>query len=177
MLVIGGLRIVNEIRAEHRRLRTSGQLDELLAARRIRLEAVRIDRLRRRFAVPVPVPVPVTSAATANTVRVRPYASVHVGNIGGIDVDDIGLLAAAMQRARPIERFPGSDATPAAKASGRRALLARACGIVILMSAAAASIAVLTRPLSDESPHVAMAAAALGAAGWLLTRDRGNTPA
>ncbi|MCW2922947.1 MAG: hypothetical protein JWM98_351, partial [Thermoleophilia bacterium] len=128
MAVVVAWRGASELLERRRELMATGELATRLGVRR-----------RRQVA----------RALVAGGVDPRVHASVHVGRIAESDVDDVGLLEAAMRRAtagaalRAVRDAPGEP-------GGGQALL----GAPLALAGAVTTAVALVRPLADGSPFL-----------------------
>lgn len=183
VLLVAAWRGLTELLVRRRQLQATGELGRRLELRRM----LRIEHALVRAGLRAParalVRVPVVGDATAQP---RIHASVHVGSIAGPDLDDVGLLEAAMRRAAdrrtlvtPIDDRPDAhrtdwggmleDANPierawrVVEALGAVPLLAMVVGVSMTFYP-------LVRPLDDVAPWLALGGLALVVAGVLGAR-------
>jgi hypothetical protein len=172
LLVVAGWRGASELAARRRVLVEAGELAPRIAARRAR----RIDR-----------------ALGSAGLRPATHAAVHVGATRVDDLDDLGLLDAAMRRAarermgvdaagisrRADDRVdwvelladsPREVDLPAPRAAARTA--APWWAVAGAVGAVALTIGPLVRPLGAASPWLALAGLALGLATWAAAGRR-----
>ena len=189
LALVAAWRSLTELLVRRRELQASGELERRLAARRAR----RIDQALARAGLLAParerVPVQVTVPTIADPTEPRmasTHASVHVGSITGPDLDDVGLLEAAMRRAAdrralvtPIDERSDAhrtdwggmleDASPVERAwrvveaLGALPLLAMVVGVSLTFFP-------LVRPLHDAAPWLALGGLALVVAGAIGAR-------
>ncbi|MCW2922166.1 MAG: hypothetical protein JWL76_2040 [Thermoleophilia bacterium] len=182
-IVVATWRGLTELLVRRRELASTGELDLRVARRR----AERIDGALVRAGVSASareaVRVPVSAFAPT-------HASVQVGSIHGSDLDDVGLLEAAMRRssARPplvtyIDDAASDAATAHATAWGemlgeenvverfRRVVVALGTlPLLALVLGVALTFYPLVRPLDDIAPWFAIGGLALVGAGVLGAR-------
>lgn len=180
-LVVAFWRGASEFIARVRSLAREGVLEQRVAARR----AARIQRALARAGLPMRVAELVPVVATAGAMVDR---TVHVGRVGSVDHDDVGLLEAAMRRAarermgvdagriarRAYDQVDWATLLAEPEAAGRHG--GRGAGIrdfapVLLAGAGVAlTIVPLVRPLAGAAPWLALAGGALVLAAWVATR-------
>lgn len=157
LVVVAIWRGAAELLERRRMLMATGQLATRVAARRraavdralartlandARTQDIWRGTSRRRVAVPV---------AGSDTM----HRAVHAGRVRSDDVDDVGLLEAAMRRA--------ADESPAVARSDSGAIVLACIGI-------GATFVPVVRPLADWAPALALVGAALVLAAWLVAR-------
>ncbi|MCB0877830.1 MAG: hypothetical protein KDC46_02465 [Thermoleophilia bacterium] len=181
MLVVVLWRALSELLLRMSVLREAGELDRRVAARR----RARVDRALASWSVSrvrarelARVTVPVTTGPQAD-------ASVYVGATGGADLDDIGLLEAAMRRAARDRMAVGPEGVttrPRRLDWGR--LLDRGdddhgaaaadrvpwWSVVVAAVGVALTVAALVRPLGDPAPVLAIAGSMLVVAALVAGR-------
>jgi len=168
--VVVAWRGLSELVIRRRELAAAGLLAPRIAARRA-------DRIGRALA----------AAGFSGRERVVVHASVHVGAVRPADVDDVGLLEAAMRRAARERTLVAADGMHAATLAPRvevrgevdgspareRARANQAWWLVPLaLAAVALTLVPLVRPLDPAAPWFALAGGALASAAWLASRRR-----
>ncbi len=186
ILVVAAWRGASELVARRRQLQASGELGRRIARRRaLRVEHALV-RAGLRAHVSAPVRVPVAVAGDPATHARRMHASVQVGSVAAADLDDVGLLEAAMRRSvvrrtlvTPIDdradahrtdwggmlenTNPVQRAWRIVEALGALPLLAMVLGVSLTFFP-------LVRPLDDIAPWLAIGGLALVVAGVLGAR-------
>ena len=181
LLAVLAWRGASEVVERRRALARTGELDlRVTLRRRERIEHALVRagvREPARALVPVTVPVAVES---------RTHSSVHVGSVTGADLDDVGLLEAAMRRAAtqralvtPVDDRSDAhrtdwgsmldDGSPVERA--RRAVVALGVlPVLAMVSGVALTCFPLVRPLADSAPWFAFGGLALVLAGAIGAR-------
>lgn len=186
LAIVAVWRALTEVLVRRNELRAAGDLDRRVASRRRDRIELALVRARVRSREPERVRVPVVIGAPAEARSRGVHASVHVGSITGADLDDVGLLEAAMRRAAdrralvtPIDdrsdahrtdwggmlegAGPVERAWRVVEALGALPLLAIVVGVSLTFFP-------LVRPLHDMAPWMALGGLALAVAGAVGAR-------
>ncbi|MCW2956682.1 MAG: hypothetical protein JWO69_1551 [Thermoleophilia bacterium] len=152
-------RVVAAFAAEWSQLRATGELA-------LRLERRRVRHLAR---VAVTAGVPPTPDPLA---RRGVHAAVYAGRVQAGDVDDMGLLEAAMQAAarRRAEAIARHTVVVAASPTVAMERLAPVWTIGVALLGLGLTLVPLVRPLEAVAPWLAVAGVALVLVGWLGAR-------
>ena len=155
--VVIAWRAASELVERRRLLDRSGELERRLSSRRAGALARALERSgvrsRERAAVPVGV-----------------HGSVHVGAVGGADVDDVGLLEAAMRRSTLVRAGAWQEASVAAP--DHRAGTVPLHAMLLAVAGVALTLVPLVRPLADGAPWLAGAGISLVVVACLSVRRR-----
>lgn len=194
MMAIAAWRVVSELVVRRRALASTGELARRIDARR----SARVERALVHAHVRVPVvdalvptrivrvPVPVSAGWGSVVPAPGIHASVQVGSIHGSDLDDVGLLEAAMrraahQRALVTQVDDRSDAHSTdwggmledggAVDRARRVVVALgAIPLLAIVLGVCLTFVPLVRPLDDVAPWLALGGLALVVAGVVAAR-------